>query len=143
MKTKSALLICLFALISSSCSSNKIIDNDTLFNTTWELEFISEPGIPFNTLYPNKKPIITFDKITKKVSGNNSCNGYAADYTLVENSITFGEPGPTTMQFCGEGEKIFLDMMRKINKYSVDQNGKLNLMVDDVLKMRFKETINR
>jgi hypothetical protein len=47
------------------------------------------------------------------------------------------------MQFCGEGEKFFLDMMRKINKYSIDQNGRLNLMVDDVFKMRFKETINR
>jgi hypothetical protein len=44
------------------------------------------------------------------------------------------------MQFCGEGEKFFLDMMRN-NKYSVDQNGKLNLMVDDGT-MRFKETIN-
>jgi len=139
MKTKSPLLICLFALISISCSSNKIIDDDSLFNTTWELEYISGPDISFNDLYPNKKPTITFDKTTKKVSGNNSCNGYAADYTLVNNTISFGEPGPTTMMFCGEGEKVFLDTMRKINKYSIDQNGKLNLMVDDLTMMRFKK----
>jgi hypothetical protein len=40
---------------------------------------------------------------------------------IVENSITFGEPGPTTMQFVAKEKKFFLDMMRKINKYSVDQ----------------------
>jgi hypothetical protein len=28
-------------------------------------------------------------------------------------------------------EKSIFDMMRKINKYSIDQNGKLNLMVND------------
>jgi hypothetical protein len=32
--------------------------------------------------------------------------------------------------FCGEGEK-YLDTMRKINKYSIDQNGKLSLMVNE------------
>jgi hypothetical protein len=42
MKTKSRIAYLPFALISSSCSSNKIIDNDTLFNTTWELEFIEQ-----------------------------------------------------------------------------------------------------
>jgi heat shock protein HslJ len=74
-------IVYIFALISISCSSNKIIDNEKLFNTSWELEYISGPDINFNDLYPNKKPTITFDKITKKVTGNNSCNGYAADYT--------------------------------------------------------------
>jgi hypothetical protein len=34
--------------------------------------------------------------------------------------------------FCGEGEKVFFGHDEKINKYSIDQNGKLNLMVDDV-----------
>jgi heat shock protein HslJ len=139
MKTKSQLLIYIFALISISCSSNKIIDDDSLFNTTWELEYISGPDMSFNDLYPNKKPTITFDKITKKVTGNNSCNGYAADYTLIDDAISFGEPGPTTMMFCGEGEKVFLDTMRKINKYSIDQNGKLSLMVNEVTMMRFKK----
>jgi hypothetical protein len=41
--------------------------------------------------------------------------------------------------FCGEGEKSIFDMMRKINKYSIDQNGKLNLMVNEVTMMRFKK----
>jgi hypothetical protein len=43
----------------------------------------------------------------------------AADYTLIDDAISFGEPGPTTMMFCGEGEKSILDMMRKINKCSI------------------------
>jgi heat shock protein HslJ len=94
MKTKSQLLIYIFALISISCSSNKIIDNEKLFNTSWELEYISGPDINFNDLYPNKKPTITFDKITKKVTGNNSCNGYAADYTLIDDAISFENLDP-------------------------------------------------
>ena len=80
-----------------------------------------------------------FDKTTNKVSGNNSCNGYSADYTLTGNSISFGEPGPATMMFCGEGETVFMSMIKKINKYSFDQDGKLNLMLDNVSMMRFKK----
>lgn len=143
MKTKCTFLITVFALVVISCATKKNVDNEKFYGTTWELEYISGPRIAFNGLYPDKKPEITFDKTTKKVSGTNSCNGYSADYVLTENSISFGEPGPATMMFCGEGENVFLNMMKKINKYSFDQNGKLNLMIDDVPMMRFKKAENQ
>jgi len=41
--------------------------------------------------------------------------------------------------FCGEGETVFINMTKKINKYSFDQDGKLNLMLDNVSMMRFKK----
>lgn len=143
MKKKTTLLIAMFAFIIISCATKKNVDNEKLYSTNWELEYISGPRIAFNGLYPDKKPTIIFDKTTKKVTGNNSCNGYSADYTLIDNSMSFGEPGPTTMMFCGEGEKVFLNMMKKINKYSFDQDGKLNLMIDDVSVMRFKAAENQ
>jgi heat shock protein HslJ len=138
----------IFAIITilfliTSCAINKETSTLEKLEGTWELEYISGPRIAFKGLYPNKKPTITFDKISKKVTGNDSCNGYTADFNVVENTISFGEPGPTTMMFCGEGEKVFLNMMKKINKYSIDPDGKLNLMIDDVPVMRFKHAVGQ
>ncbi|UNZ00165.1 META domain-containing protein [Zhouia spongiae] len=137
MKTTQILFIAIFSLIVSSCTSNKKSQSEQLYNTTWELEYISGPRIAFDGLYPEKKPQITFNKEHQKVEGNNSCNGYTADYTLNEDAISFGEPGPTTMMYCGEGESVFLNMMKKINNFNIDTDGKLNLRLDDVSVMKF------
>lgn len=127
------LLLCLGACQSTKSS----VDN--LYNTTWELEYISGPRIAFHGLYPDKKPKITFNKTTNNVEGNASCNGYRAEYTLKGDTISFGEQGPTTMMYCGEGEQTFLSTIKKINKYSFDDEGKLVLMMDDIAMMRFKK----
>ncbi|MDW5290361.1 META domain-containing protein [Formosa sp. PL04] len=142
MKKQTPLLVALITLLIVSCATKNNIDGDELYRTTWELEYISGPRIAFEGLYPDKKPKITFDKTTHRVSGNNSCNGYSADYTLSGNSISFGDPGPSTLMFCGEGETVFMNMIKKINKYSLDQDGKLNLMIDNVPMMRFKKSDN-
>ncbi len=139
MKTKITTLF-IFTLIVSSCSSSKNMTNDALFNTLWELEYLSGPRIAFAGLYPDKKPKIAFDKTTNKVTGTNSCNGYSADYTLKGSKISFGDPGPTTMMYCGEGEKFFLNTLKKVNAYKIDADGKLNVMIDDVPMMRFKKS---
>ncbi|RSK41347.1 META domain-containing protein [Mangrovimonas spongiae] len=136
MKALKTVIVTLLLCLVFSCNSNK----ETLYGSTWELEYISGPRIAFNGLYPNKKPQITFNKDSQKVEGNNSCNGYSAEYTIDGNTISFGEPGPTTMMFCGQGEKVFLTTIKKINSYSFDANGKLNLMIDDITMMRFHKT---
>ncbi|MDF0717308.1 META domain-containing protein [Muricauda sp. 334s03] len=137
MKILNSLIV--LAIITSSCSTTKNLASENLYNTTWELEFISGPRIAFEGLFPNKKPQIVFNKETRKAEGNNSCNGYSADYTLNGDSISFGEPGPTTMMYCGEGEKVFLNTMKKVNKFSIDTDGKLNLMFNGIPMMRFKK----
>ncbi|MEJ2113709.1 MAG: META domain-containing protein, partial [Flavobacteriaceae bacterium] len=121
----------------SSCSSKK--ESDALYSSAWELEYLTGPKIAFEALYPDKKPKITFNKDTNKAEGTNSCNGYSADFTLNGNAISFGEPGPTTMMYWGEGEQFFLNTIKKVNKYSIDDAGKLNLMLDDITMMRFKK----
>ncbi|MDR7131439.1 heat shock protein HslJ [Algoriphagus sp. 4150] len=140
MKTTQILSLLIFALIICSCSSTKETTTEGLFDTEWELEYISGPRIAFSGLYPDKKPKIKFNEATNKVEGNNSCNGYSADFTLNGAEISFGEPGPTTMMYCGEGESTFLNTMEKVNRYTVDDEGKLNLMIDDVPMMRFKKS---
>ena len=123
-----------------SCSSSKITTNTGLFDTSWELEYLSGPKIAFEGLYPDRKPKITFDSNTKRVTGTSGCNGYSADYNMNENQIAFGEPGPSTMMYCGEGETFFLNTIKKVNSYKIDEDGKLNLMMNDIIIMRFKKT---
>ena len=138
MKLYKILPVLMIMLCLYTCQSTKTMA-DNLYNTTWELDYITGPRIAFNGLYPDKKPQITFNKTTNHVEGNASCNGYRAEYTINDNNISFGEPGPTTMMYCGEGEQTFLNMMKKINKYSFDDEGKLVLLLDDVAMMRFKK----
>ncbi len=139
MKNNTLVGIMILTLLFGSCGSSKRANNDKLFGATWELDYISGKRIAFEGLYPDKKPQISFNRETGKAQGNNSCNGYSADYTLNGNAISFGEPGPTTMMFCGEGEKDFLNMMQKVNAYGFDAEGNLNLLMGDVPMLRFKK----
>ncbi|REE27517.1 heat shock protein HslJ [Winogradskyella pacifica] len=140
MKIKSILFICFLSLVTACGSEKGMSNNEQLYSATWQLEYMSGSRIAFDGLFPNKKPELTFDKTTSKATGNNSCNGYSASYTLDGKSISFGEPGPTTMMFCGKGEQEFLSTIKKIDGYNIDADGKLNLMLGDVPMMRFKKT---
>ncbi|MCG2462262.1 META domain-containing protein [Flavobacteriaceae bacterium F89] len=142
MKNFVVLSVVLSSLILDSCATKKDMNSDPLYNAVWELEYMSGPRIAFEGLFPDKRPQISFNKANGEVSGNNSCNGYSAKYYLQGNNISFGEPGPTTMMYCGEGEPQFLNMIQKINKYSIDKDGDLNLMINDVPMMRFKKIKN-
>lgn len=135
---KPLVILFLSVLVLGASCNPKPDDSEALFNTTWELEYISGPRIAFDGLFPEKKPQIAFDKETSKVSGTDSCNGYSADYELNQNALSFGEPGPTTMMFCGGGERQFLNMMQKIDGYAME-DGKLILLIGEVPMMRFKK----
>lgn len=139
MKFLSITLSIVGLLFIVSCKSSQA-SAEALFNTQWELEYVTGPRIAFDGLFPNKKPQITFSKEEGKVMGNNGCNGYSADYTLEGSKLSFGEPGPATLMFCeGGGEAVFLKTMKKIDAYSIDADGKLNLMMGDLPMMRFKK----
>lgn len=144
MKKKTLLFVFFLALFISSCNTIKSTKTtENLSNATWELEYISGPRIAFEGLYPDKKPQITFNTTTNEVSGTSSCNGYMSKYTSDGKTISFGEPEPTTMMFCeGGGEQTFLQMMKKVNNYSIDKDGKLNLNIGEVSMMRFKKSKN-
>lgn len=139
MKNYTVVRILILTFLFGSCGASKNVNNDKLFGAIWELDYISGKRIAFEGLYPDKKPQISFNQETGKAEGNNSCNGYSADYTLKGNNISFGDPGPTTMMYCGEGEKDFLNIMQKVNAYSFDAEGKLNLLMGDVPMLRFKK----
>jgi hypothetical protein len=69
-----------FALISSSCSSNKIIDNDTLFNTTRRLDSFQSQVFLLIPYTPTKRQLSLLMEIKTKVEiKDNGCSSYAAD----------------------------------------------------------------
>lgn len=139
MKIAKMITLLFSAFILGSCAVNTEKSNTKLLGVIWELEYLTGPKIAFEGLYPDKKPQITFNDATKKAEGTNSCNGYSADYTITGNNISFGEPGMSTMMYCGEGEGFFLNTIKKVNQYKIDENGKLNLMMNDVPMMRFRK----
>ncbi len=103
---------------------------------TWELNYISGPRIVFEGLYPDKKPFISFNFSAQELMGNTTCNGFSAKYTMNGNNINFAD-ALKTMMFCeGGGEETFLNMLKKVNKYSLSDNT-LTFLIDDVAVMRF------
>jgi|SRR5690606_20365218 len=135
---KSSVFLLLFALALSENCANSSPGAEALYGTGWELEYITGPRIAFEGLFPNKKPNLSFDGETGRVTGTDSCNGYSADFELDGNSLSFGEPGPSTLMFCGGGERQFLDMMKKVDGFAIE-DGKLNLLMGDLPLMRFKK----
>ena len=138
MKTGISILFLTITLIFTSCSTTKKVADNPLYGTLWKLEYLSGPRIAFQGLYPDRKPQITFMEETGRVQGTNSCNGYSAPFTVKGKEISFGEPGPTTLMFCGQGEKFFLNTIQKIDAYKIDEDGKLVLLMGGAAMMRFK-----
>lgn len=138
-KTVVLLMIFIVAFLNG-CSAVETDSLKEVFANTWELEYISGKRIAFEGLFPDKKPELHFMEADKVVHGSTSCNGYRTTYTLEGTNIKFGEPGAMTMRYCeGGGEQAFLEMMKKVNKSSIDKDGKLNLLLNEVPMMRFKK----
>jgi len=108
----------------------------------WELNYISGPKIDFDQLYANKKPVVSFNFSAGELMGNTSCNGFSSKFTINGNQIHFADALKTMMYCEGGGEELFLNMLKKVNRYTIADNA-LNFMMDDVPLMRFtKQTID-
>lgn len=137
-------LIMLAAIITSSCNTlkNTVEASSDLskLGGMWELNYISGPRIAFNGLYPGKKPELVFNLQEKRVSGNSSCNSFSGKLVADDTSINFNEPMASTKMACpGEGETIFFEMLKKVNKYSISGDTTLNFMMGDIAIMRFNK----
>lgn len=137
MKFRRVIYSTLLLMILASCSSTKNIGNEDFYSQTWELEYLTGPRITFEGLFPDQKPYLTFNKTTNLVTGNAGCNGYSSDYTLKGNSLKFGDRGISTLMYCGDGEPQFVKMLKEIDGYKIDTDGKLNLLMGDITMMRF------
>lgn len=102
---------------------------------SWTLSEID--GSNINEDFPNKKPSLTFEPVTKKFTGNSGCNNVFGSFTTNNNAINFGDAASTKM-FCeGVKEELFLSSLNKANTYTI-ANNTLTLLDSDnkvILKM--------
>ncbi|MBL7733841.1 MAG: META domain-containing protein [Chitinophagaceae bacterium] len=112
-----------------------VADND--LNGAWEVDYVSGIRIAFDGLYPDKKPVITFNIADNKASGNSSCNNFSATFTIDGSNIAFNDPMATKMACPGEGEAVFFKTLKTVTRYSVEGNT-LNLIMGDIAVMRLQ-----
>jgi heat shock protein HslJ/pimeloyl-ACP methyl ester carboxylesterase len=109
---------------------------------TWELNLLGPPAAPaevtFAQLYERRKPTLTFDATGQRVSGNTSCNSFNGPLTLNGPTVRFAESVAMTRMACpGEGERVFLDALKKVNRYALSGDT-LTLLIGDIAVMRFQ-----
>lgn len=143
MKTPDKLFFFLLIFGLVSCGGGKNPGSEVLFGPTWELESLSGTDRGFQELFPDITPEIVFEQETSKVVGNSGCNGYQAPYTLNGEKIRFGEPGPSTLMFCGEGENLFRSLIQEVEHWRITDEGKLELLGNGTPLLRFRLAIRR
>ncbi|WP_316841239.1 META domain-containing protein [Pedobacter gandavensis] len=104
----------------------------------WELNYITGVRIAFTGLYPGTKPSIDINAAANELSGNTSCNSFGAKLEVKGSKLKVDlSASPMTMRHCeGEGEMRFLEMLKKVDAYTLDGNT-LTLMMGDVPAMKF------
>lgn len=137
---KISLIVVFICMIFVSCTTTKSAMKTTSLEGTWELNYITGPRIAFDGLYPNNKPTIIFDLKENKITGNNSCNQYFGGLLVDGSKINFKDAkmGMTMMACQGNGDSIYMQMLQKIETYTITDDGKtLNFLMGNVIMMRF------
>lgn len=106
---------------------------------TWEANYIMNSPKAFDELYPKTKPTITFNSNQNQISGASGCNNFHGKCTINGNTLQIAEALALTRKMCQDmvGEQTFLETLKKVNTYSVTNEGKtLNLIMGDIAVMR-------
>ena len=143
------LFVFILTAVFSACDSSKKSTQSTtpgmkanLIDGTWEANYIMNTPKPFDELYAKVKPTITFNSVDGKVSGISGCNNFNGSFKIDGNMISFGEGMALTRKMCPDmaGETAFMETLKKVNKYSVTEQGKtLNLIMGDMAVMRLQK----
>jgi heat shock protein HslJ len=141
MKIRLTFCILTFSLFLQSCGGGKASAPEFLFAAVWELEFLADTDQGFQVLFPDITPELTFEQAAGEVVGNSGCNGYQAPYTLKGDEIRFGEPGPSTLRFCGDGENLFRKLMQQVDQWRFTDDGQLELLADGRAVLRFRSAV--
>lgn len=106
---------------------------------TWVLDVLSYPAATLDSLYPRRKPELTFDPAAVRFSGYSGCNYINGPLSGNGSEISFkGDIAMTYMACPGEGEKVFMDQLKRINHYNVSTDGKtLTMIQGDIALLRF------
>lgn len=143
MKLWLPLLLCLL-MLATGCSIFK--GKRTATNTaipalegSWVLDLLPSPQVSFDSLYPGRKPEISFDLHQQRFNGYTGCNRFNGPLASTGNTISFrGDIVMTYMACRGEGESTFLQNLKRVNRYDISSDGKtLTMIQGDIALMRF------
>lgn len=127
--------------IKTDTTTNEAMPKMTQLTGNWELDYIAGSPIEFQELYPRQRPTINFDTISNLISGSTSCNRYAGKLLVNGNKINFTGPLAVTKMACldskGNGENLFLDNLKRVNKYAIGSDSTLSFIMGDIAIMRF------
>lgn len=105
----------------------------------WELRFIAADNQQFSNLYPRQKPFLVFENKGEEFSGSTGCNSFAGAAEISGDKIRFPFTLSKSRMVCpGNGEQVFLDGLRKVNRYRL-QGKELSLCYDSEVVMRFEQ----
>lgn len=129
-------------MVREDCFTNPVFNPDAKYTLagTWELNFIQDTSINFDSLYQGRKPGLLFTYGEHDIfSGHTGCNSMRGYYHAEDNSFKFREPIAMTKMSCeGDGEKKYLILLKKVNRYSVNDSS-LTLFRDDQALVRFSK----
>lgn len=126
MKNLIAILVISGLAIFQSCSTQTNTHEPKTLNLelfgSYTLEFIdASSGTTINEGFPNKKPTLTLESISRKLTGNTGCNQMFGTFTTNQNEITFGGLGSTKM-FCeGVNETAYTASLEKVATYQLTE----------------------
>ncbi|MEX2511645.1 MAG: META domain-containing protein [Cyclobacteriaceae bacterium] len=109
----------------------------------WELSYIYDKFKPFDELFPDKKPTLYFDINNEKALGYTGCNTFSIFTYLEGNGIdVLGFLGITEKWCEGNGEDIFLTVLKSAHTFSIDDEGILSFSCGNMEIMKMKKLDN-
>lgn len=109
--------------IFQSCSTQTMNDPQTLnleLSGSYTLEYVD--GTNIDEGFPNKKPTLTLESVSKKLTGNTGCNQMFGSFTTEQNKIRFSGIGSTKMYCEGVNESAYTSSLEKVASYRFDNN---------------------
>ena len=100
------------------------------FKGNWELRYLAGIQVPFEELYPKRKPTMFLRTQTSSVNGYSGCNSYNGTFELKENALVFSKSFAMTRMACeGFCEGMFIQALQNVQSYwFVEQNSVLRLL---------------
>lgn len=106
----------------------------------WEVHSIYDKFKPFEELFPGKKPRLYFDLINRQVFGFTGCNNFSIFTQLEGNEIdVMGFLGMTKVWCDGDGEDIFLTLLKSAHTFLINEEGILSFLCGSMEIMRLEK----
>ncbi len=104
---------------------------------SWQLDYLAGQKIAFDSLFPFKKPMLSLNLSKHEVTGYTGCNSLRGTLLVNMSKINLTDATVISQMPCPvEGEKIFIQTLRSITNYTINESG-LTLIADDIAIMHF------